>query len=277
MKNWLTPVLGIALVSAALTSCKKDDTKATITPSNSVTLASSSNAVVLMQPNAALNALTFNWTPINSFAWSNSDVTKAPTVTYQIQIAKTADGFGYPGTLDGGAGSSKAVSVRDLNIALLGLGVKPDIATPVFVRIAAVVGTDNHSFVSNVIPLTATAYKECLPPNSDTWALVGPAGNGWPSGSPTTETGITLKWDCDVKAYIARTPLNAGDFKFRQNQMWTVNLGSLTKPMVPGAAPTTLKANGEDMTVAVAGTYTVKLVVDGSGAAVTGGTLTITP
>ncbi|MDQ2771940.1 MAG: SusE domain-containing protein [Bacteroidota bacterium] len=281
MKKWLTPILAVAFAGAALTSCKKDETKVTLEPSNTSVLSASTTSVTLVQANGAQNVLTYNWTPTNSFAWSNSEGTAAPVVSYQLQFAKTADGFGYPGVIDAGVGTTKTITVQDLNSVLYGLGLAPAVPTPVYVRLATVIGNDvnpdRHTFVSNVVSLTATVYKECLPPNSDTWALVGPAGKGWPSGSAITEAGIQLIWDCDAKAYMARTALTAGDFKFRQNQAWSVNLGGLTKPLVPGAAPTPLKANGEDMTVAVAGTYTVKLVVDGSGATVTGGTLTITP
>jgi starch-binding outer membrane protein SusE/F len=271
MKNWLTPVAVVAFAFSALVSCKKDEVKVTATPSGTIALTSSGSSAVLLQANEAQNAFTFTWNPIKL---AISDGATSPAVTYQLQISKTADGFGYPGVIDAGNGTTKAVTVKTLNEALVNLGLPVKVSTPIFVRLAAVVGSDAHSFVSNAIPLTVTPYAVCLPPNTDTWGLVGPAGDGWPGA---TNTDRMLIWDCDAKAYILRTALNAGDFKFRKNTDWAVNLGALTKPLTPGTTPTTLKPNGEDMTITTPGTYTLKLTVVGSGAGVTAGTLTVTP
>ncbi|GAB3728530.1 hypothetical protein GCM10027594_10620 [Hymenobacter agri] len=263
MKNWLTPVAVAAFACSALVSCKKDEVKVTAAPSGSITLTSSGNSAVLLQANEAQNAFTFTWNPISV---ALSDGSKAPAVAYQIQVAKTADGFGYPGTIDAGSGTSKAVTVKSFNEALTFIGLTPKVSSQVYVRVAAVVGTDAHTFVSNAVPLTVTSYQVCLPPNSDTWALIGPAGVDW-------NTDVPLTWDCDAKAYVARMPLKADEFKFRQNGAWTVNLGG-TGNLTQGV-PLTL--GGSNIKITTAGTYTIKLVVAGSGAGVTGGTVTVTP
>ena len=270
MKIWLTPVVAGLFAVATLASCEKDEEKATITPSNSITLTASANTLVLSQANATQTAVSYTWTPINSFALSGTDANKLPAVSYRLQLARSATGFGYPSAIEAGTGSNKAVSVSDLNTALLGLGLAPGVAAPVFVRLVAVIGTDDQSFASNPVALTATPYKVCLPPNTDTWGLVGPAGDGWPGA---TATDRMLTWDCDAKAYILRTTLNAGPFKFRKDQQWTVNLGGPTGNFATGV---TLAPNGPDL-VATAGTYTIKLEVTGSGTAVTAGKVTITP
>lgn len=273
MKNWITQVVAGLFAVATLASCEKDEEKATITPSNAVTLSTSTNTVVLTQANQSRTGASFTWTPV-TFAVSNAAGTSAPTVSYRLQLAKTDTGFGSPTVIDAGTNTTLAVTAGSLNTALLNMGLAPDKAAPVYVRVAAVVGTDARSFVSNPVMLTVTPYKECLPPSSDSWGIVGPAGDGWPGA---TATDRALTWDCDAKAYILRTALKVGDFKLRMNKDWAVNLGSLTKPTVPGTAATPLKPGGEDMTVSVAGTYTVKLTVTGSGANVTAGTLTVTP
>ena len=270
MKNWLTPVLAGLFAVAALSSCKKDEEKATITPSNSVSLSATATTAVLTQANGAQNAVTYTWTPLSSFAWSGTDKTTAPAITYQLQVAKSADAFGSAAAIDAGTGTTKAVTAEVLNLILLNQGLTPGTPTMVYVRLAAIVGTDAHSFVSNALPITVTPYRVCLPPNADTWGLVGPAGDGWPGA---TATDRMLTWNCDQNAYILRTTLNAGPFKFRKNQDWGVNLGGVTGNFAQGIPLTT---NGPDMVI-TAGTYTVKLAVSGSGSAVTGGTLTITP
>ncbi|WP_426058933.1 SusE domain-containing protein [Hymenobacter sp. B1770] len=270
MKNWLTQVVAGLLAVSTLASCEKDEDKVTITPSNTITLSTSANTVVLTQANSARNAATFTWNPISSFTLSGTDRNTPPAASYRLQVAKSATGFGYPANIEAGAGNTKSVTVEELNSALLNLGLAPDVAAQVFVRVAAVVGTDAQAFVSNPVQMTVTPYKVCLPPNTDTWGLVGPAGDGWPGA---TDTDRVLNWDCDAKAYVLRTTLNAGAFKFRKDKKWDINLGGSGNPFA-GAIPLTL--NGSDM-VAIPGTYTIKLEVTGSGANVSAGRLTITP
>ncbi|WP_460546677.1 SusE domain-containing protein [Hymenobacter daeguensis] len=273
MKNLLTQAAAVAFAVLALASCKKDENQASVSPSAPLTLSTATNTVVLAQINDPQTALTYSWNAVQ-FSISGTEYTKAPAVTYQLQVAKSADGFGYPAIIDAATSTSKAVTVADLNNALNSIGFPTGAPTPAYVRVAAVVGTDNHTFVSAPVAITATAYPACLPPNTDTWALVGPAGNGWPSGTPATEDGIPLVWNCALQAYTARTQLSAGALKFRQNKKWDVNLGGPSSNLATGVA---LTRNGSDITLATAGTYTVKLVVAGTGAGVTGGTLTITP
>ena len=273
MKNLLTRALAVALSVSALASCNKDENKVTLAPSAPLTLTGSVNSVVLTQLNDPQTAVTYNWNAIQ-FALSGTESTKTPAVTYQLQVAKTADGFGYPGIIDAGTATSKAVTVAALNVALNAAGIAPNSPVPAYARVVAVVGTDNHTFASAPIMFTATTYPACIAPNTDTWALVGPAGNGWPSGTTASETGIPLVWNCALQAYTARTTLSAGPFKFRQNLKWDINLGGPAGNLATGV---TLSKNGADLNLATAGTYTVKLVVAGSGTAVTGGTVTVTP
>jgi hypothetical protein len=271
MKNWLTPMVAGFFAVATLASCEKDEEKVTLTPSNPITLNASTSTLVLNQSNSSQQAVNFTWTPVSSFALTGTENTKLAPVSYQLQLAKTANGFGYPTAIEAGTGSSKSVTVSDLNTAVLNMGATPGTAMPIYMRLAAVMGTDAQSFVSNPVMLTVTPYKVCLPPNADTWGLVGPAGDGWPGA---TATDRMLTWDCDAKAYVLRTSLNAGAFKFRKDKDWGTNLGGAGNPF---AGSIDLTPNGPDMMVATAGTYTIKLEVTGSGSAVTAGKLTITP
>ena len=269
MKNWLTQVAAAAFAVVALASCQKDEDKVTVTPSTTSALTASSTSVVLTQANSAQPALTYNWTPVSA-GLTGTGSAKAPAVSYQLQVAKSADGFGYPAAIDASTSTSKDVTVGELNTALTTLGLAPNVANQVYVRVVAVVGSDTHSFASNPVQLTATSYKLCLPPNTDTWGLVGPAGDGWPGA---TATDRMFTWDCGANAYVLRTTLNAGEFKFRKNQDWGINLGGTTGNYTQGVD---LVLNGPNL-VSVPGTYTIKLVVAGSGTGVTGATVTIAP
>jgi hypothetical protein len=273
MKNLLTQAVAAAFAVLALASCDKDEKQASVAPSAPLTLTTTTNSVVLAQINDPQTALTYTWNAVQ-FSLSGTEYTKAPTVTYQLQVAKTADGFGYPAIIDAASGTTKTVTVADLNTALNSIGFPTGTPTTAYVRVAAVVGADNHTFVSAPVALTATAYPACLPPNADTWALVGPAGAGWPSGTPATEAGLAMTWNCSLQAYTLRTQLSAGALKFRQDQKWDVNLGGPSTNLTTGVP---LTRGGADINITTAGTYTVKLVVAGSGTGVTGGTLTITP
>lgn len=275
MKNFLTQALAVAFALTALASCKKDENKVTVQPSAALTLTGSANSVVLAQINDPQTAVTYTWNPVQ-FSLNGTESTTTPAVSYQLQVAKTADGFGYlsPNIFDAGTSTTKSITVEDLNKALNSIGITTGSPVQAFMRVAAVIGDDNHTFVSAPVAFTVTAYPACLAPNTDNWALVGPAGNGWPSGTPVTEDGLAMKWNCALKAYTIRTALKAGPMKFRQNKAWTVNLGGPSTGLATGVS---LTPGGADINIPTAGTYTVQLAVTGSGAAVTGGMLTVTP
>ena len=236
--------------------------------------ASTMNAGALTKANADNTAVTYTWTPYTIKTSDDSKV--ASPVTYTLQFAKAGTNFASVKEVDGGAAaaSSLAIKTTKLNSLLLSLGLPFAQSGQVDVRLKTFVAGNMPVLYSSTMQLTATPYDECTAPSADTWGLVGPAGDGWPGA---TATDRTLKWDCKVNAYVLRTALNAGDFKFRKDKDWSVNLGALTKPLTPGTSPTTLKPNGEDMTITTPGTYTITLTTVGTGADVTAGTLTVTP
>ncbi len=265
----------MGLLTLSLAACKKDEVKVTSEFGAAPTVSSSTtNAGVLDKANAQNTAVTYTWTPYNITASGDSKLVSP--VTYTLEFAKAGTNFASVKEIDGGPSTSSSVAIKtaDLNKTLLALGLpfgQPGLAD---VRLKTFVAGNQPVLYSSTMKISATPYDECSPPNADTWGLVGPAGDGWPGA---TATDRELKWSCTENAYVLRSALNVGDFKFRKNLDWGVNLGALTKPLTPGTAPTTLKPNGEDMTITTAGTYTVKLTVTGSGTAVTAGTLTITP
>lgn len=265
----------VSLLALGLTGCKKDEIKVTSEFSAPPALmASTTDAGVLAKANAENTAVTYTWTPYTVKTSDDSKV--ASTVTYTLQFAKAGTNFASVKELDGGAvvASSLAIKTTKLNSLLLSLGLPYAQSSQVDVRLKTFAAGNMPILYSSTKQLTATPYDECSAPSADTWGLVGPAGDGWPGA---TDTDRALKWDCNANAYVLRTTLNAGDFKFRKDKAWSVNLGALTKPLTPGTAPTTLKPNGEDMTITTAGTYTITLTTVGTGADVTAGTLTITP
>lgn len=276
MYNWFSKsAFLIGVLSLSLAACKKDEVKIAAEFSAPPALtASTTNAGVLTKTNADNTVVTYNWTPYTIKA--SDDAKIASPVTYILQFAKAGTNFASVKEVDAGAAatSSLAIKTTKLNSLLLSLGLPFAQSGQVDVRLKTFVAGNLPTLYSSTMQLTATPYDECSAPNNDKWGLVGPAGDGWPGA---TATDRTLNWSCTENAYVLRTALNAGDFKFRKDKDWGVNLGALTKPLTPGAAPTPLKPNGEDMTITTAGTYTIKLTVVGSGTAVTAATLTVTP
>ncbi|WP_310397966.1 SusE domain-containing protein [Hymenobacter sp.] len=265
----------LAVMAIGFTACEKDEIRTTAQfGAEPVLTASTTNAGTLLRADAEKLAVTFSWNPYTLALSDNS----APVslVTYTLQFAKAGTNFAavQEVTAEGPAASSLALKTVDLNTVLLALDLPFGQSAQVDVRLKTFVANNIATLFSATSTLTAAPYDNCVAPSTDTWGLVGPAGDGWPGA---TATDRTMTYDCKARAYVLRTTLNAGDFKFRRNKDWAVNLGALTKPITPGAASTPLKLSGEDMTITTPGTYTIKLAVNVSAGAVTGGTLTVVP
>ena len=249
MQIWLSPLVGLCSLLFVFSACEKDETQATLTPSNAPTLATTTSNVVLNQANETQTAITYTWSKVNSFAWTNAEHPYNPAVTYSLEIDKQGNNFARPVLVPAGNGPTTALRVDTLNAALNGLGLTPGTPTPLEVRLKAVYAA-NAPLYSAVLPLTATSYRVCLPPNTDRWSIIGPAGVDW-------NTDVPLRYDCDTRTYKITRVFNAGEFKFRKNSDWGVNYGSDSPRNASGTGP--LNANGANIPVATTGTYTLTL------------------
>jgi hypothetical protein len=255
----------LALGALSFSACKKDEVRATLTPSNSPTLASTTSAVTL-------TVATYTWTPVTSLTLANADNPYKPTITYYLQIDKKGHNFGAPVSIPAGTGPTTTLTVGDLNSRLGLLGVTAGTATDFEVRLNASYAS-NSTTVSNVLPLKATTYDFCVQPaSSKAWAIIGPAGKGW---GATDDVAMT--YDCATQSYTYTGPLKADAFKFRYGGddavtgRWKADLGGVSStggPLTPG---------GSNLKIDVAGTYTIvlkpgPLAADGTA---TGGSYTI--
>jgi hypothetical protein len=245
MKTWITQkAAGIfALAVISLSACKKDEVQATLTPTNSLTLTSSTTNVVLTQANASNTAATFTFTPL-TFAWANVDKPYNPAVTYTLQAAKQGTNFAsVVSSIDLGAGPNKTLTVADLNTPLLSGGLPVGTATPLDIRLKAVYAA-NSPIYSATLPLTATVY--CAQPAANqAWSIIGAAAKGW-------STDVVMTYDCAQNAFTYTGPFLADEYKFRYGGDWKANLGDA------GTAGT-LKQEGGNLKIAKAGTYTITL------------------
>lgn len=265
MYNWLTKsALGAAVLSAVvLVACNKDEVQTTLTPSNAPTLQTSTNSVTLAQANAANTAITFTWTPISSFAWTNAANTYTPSVAYQFQIDKKGNNFATPTTIDATSSSPTSVSVADLNTALQNLKNPTGTAANYEVRLLANYAS-NAPLYSAAVPLTATTYTFCSQP-AKAWSIIGPAGVDW-------NTDVTLTYDCNSKTYTYTGPMTVNDYKFRYNKDWTANLGGAN------SAGGALTQDGPNLHISTAKNYTIVLTpgtIDATTGKASGGSFTI--
>jgi hypothetical protein len=165
MKTWITQTAAgmLALAAISLSACKKDEVQATLTPSTtSPALTASTSSVVLQSANGAQTAVTYTWTPV-TFAWGGTEsVSYSPTVTYSLQFDKKGNNFATPATVDGGAGPTKALTQAALNTTLISLGLNPEVAANVEVRLKATYANNIAPSYSPTVALTATPYSTIL-------------------------------------------------------------------------------------------------------------------
>ena len=80
-----------------------------------------------------------------------------------------------------------------------------------------------------------------------TWGIVGAATpGGWGGSTALTYNAVTKKWEGTM-------PLTAGEFKFRANDAWTINLGG------DPDGDDSMNYDGPNLSVAAGGTYAVVL------------------
>jgi hypothetical protein len=161
MKAWITQLASgiLALTAVTLTSCKKDEVRATVAPTNSATLAASTASLVLQSTDGAQNAITYTWTPI-AFNWTATDATKySPPVTYSLQFDKKGNNFATPVSVDAGGGPTKTLTVASLNSTMISLGFTPEAAANVEVRLKAAYANNISPLYSPTVALTATPYS----------------------------------------------------------------------------------------------------------------------
>ncbi len=160
MKNWLTQAIGFGTVALlGLTSCKKDEVQAVLTPTNAATLTASATSAVLKSVDGAQNVVTYTWSPI-AFGWSGTESTAySPAVVYSLQFDKKGNNFVSPVSVDAGNGPTKTFTVAGLNGTLISLGLAPEVAADVEVRLKATYASNAAPLYSPTLALNATPYS----------------------------------------------------------------------------------------------------------------------
>jgi hypothetical protein len=266
MKNWFLNLATGAAVLLAVGSCKKDESQAVL-GNNAVPQLTASATTATITPNNTSAAVTYTW--------KAADFNFPAAVTYTLQFATAGTDFANTTDYNVGNSLSKSFNQTELNDVYNAINCTlSSVPTPLDVRVKASVGDAAAAQFSKPTTITATPYLAVTLPN-DQWGLVGPAGDGWPGSPNPPITDRMMPYECKERAFVLRTKLNAGAFKFRRNQDWTINMGGTTGDFTKGIA---LTKNGSDLTITTPGTYTVKLVINRDAAGMpVDGKLTIVP
>ena len=212
MKNFIKYISLACASIFALSACNDDEDIIKLDPSTFVAPkveTPASSTIELLEENAANTAMTFNWSAANYG-------TNTPP-KYELQIDIKGDNFKNHQVLTSTSTLTADVTVKELNLAVIALGLEPFKEGEIEYRIVSTVGTpSSQQLISNVNTLKITAYPTDLSTN---WGVVGDFTN-W-GGKPDVQF-----WKTDVtNVFVAYTDLKGGEIKFRQDNKWELDYG----------------------------------------------------
>lgn len=186
--------------------------------------------------------------------WSNSDYKVNVSVKYNIEIDNDED-FSSSKTLASVEGSgatptrSMNVTVKQMNDAMLALGLPGFQESSVFIRVYSLVnGVNTDTLYSDVIERTATTYQSSECGNFCTMGIIGDATpGGW---DVDTDMRLADAAKVDKSTWTVTLYLIGGSkVKFRANDGWNDNWGG------PTFASGTGTPGGADIVVPTSGYY----------------------
>ncbi len=188
MKNLMSKLLLVAFIAALISSCKKDEIRAIITPGGAAALSASTTTLVLDSSNGGTKtAITFSWPAVNY------GVQIVPN--YTLQIDSVNGNFAKPVNVNLGTGLTKSYTMADFNALVISLGIPPTTTGKIRARVKTDVNQINGTATSipttysNVVDITVTPYStkpKPLYPVPDSLYIVGDAtAGGWNNPVPT--------------------------------------------------------------------------------------------
>lgn len=231
-------LFSLLLISGTIFSCTDDDyimLDGTAQPP-ALTITGETTQV-LLSDNSEVEALTFSWNEVNF------NVNVQP-VAYILEMALGGTNFATPTVLQNSTDTSFTMTVGQLNLRAINLGLLPEETGTLDIRVIARLGsTNSHDLVSETITLTVTPYTDEID-ISTTWGIVGDATpNGWDGPDiPFWQTGTE-------NVYVAYANLTDGEIKFREDNAWDNNYGG---------SGGTLEQDGSNIAV-TAGKYKVTI------------------
>ncbi len=232
------------MYSFLLVSCQKEDEKITLNEQTAIPVASlSTQTIILDKEKQNQDALTVTWEePKYNFDAANPE--------YSIMIDIKGNNFSKAkeialGTIDSVKTKkfTKTFNHAELNSIMTDLKLKVNVPADLDLKIVASLSPQYKSS-SQTLQLKATPYEGKLNLSSN-WGLVGSATtNGW--NGPDMKM---YKVPGETDLLVAYVTLKEGQFKFRTNNDWAVNLGG---------KPALLSAGGDNIDVKT-GNYKITL------------------
>jgi len=166
-----------------------------------------------VDPDATALTVTYSDPDFNSDLM-NTEV----TIDYDLEVAATGSDFASPTSLVSATDIYElSVTHGDLNQAALNMGLDPEVASSMDIRIKASIEADGGDFIrfSDGVTITVTPYSTALPPVL--WVVGGGVeGTGWGWSNPVSFplSGVVYS------ANINLTTATDGAFRFFLQQDW---------------------------------------------------------
>ncbi|MEY3874658.1 MAG: hypothetical protein RL363_1379 [Bacteroidota bacterium] len=235
MKTLFNKFLFVATLSSMLWACKKEGQLVTLGTGTPAVITTSATSVVLTKPNLANVAVTVSVAP--------ADFGFDAAVTNTLQIAKTGTSFASPKEVIMSTGAtSKSFTHLEMNNLLLSMGLAPEVAGSIDIRLKSTISTSVNPIYSNVKAVTATPF-----------ALIGilymaGAHNGWTFANDSV---VSPEGD-GIYSAIIQFKQSKSMFKLSKTKEWSNVYGSSSEDVIsallvgPGDIPKAIV--GPDLT-----------------------------
>ncbi|MEX2234040.1 MAG: SusE domain-containing protein [Cyclobacteriaceae bacterium] len=251
----LRNILAFVMLALAFLSCE-DDTEKAILKSNVA-------PNQLQSPSSTSYVLTLDGkdNTLETFEWTAPDFGFPASVSYELQIDRASNNFSDPVEVFSTNSKTADVKVGAFNDFLLGLGLSPEEAADIDIRVVSTISDKVSPVISNKQTITVTPYATSFPPIYGMGA--GLKGWGpWPDNAVEWQSSEFKKYE--TIAYFT----NGQAFRFFAQLDWGPT--SYNYPFFSSVDPVFENANDGDSNLKVAGaTGWYRVNVDLAGKTVT--------
>ncbi|MBC9798408.1 SusE domain-containing protein [Sinomicrobium weinanense] len=209
-------ITALAFSAGLFWACSGDDDGPVITASDKpvITAPTSGSSYILMEENADQQA--------DRFVWNKANFNVPTQINYSLQADFPGNDFQSPAILGETTATQLAVSVEHLNNTATTLGLTPDEATAIEVRVVASVSDDFDKLISEAINISIVPYSTEAPGPSYLWVpgsyqAAGGYGSDWsPAEAPQLKSSATSASEFEGYVYFA----GDAEYKFTAAPEW---------------------------------------------------------
>ncbi len=244
MKKIFNPLFLIGTI-ALLCACKKDVQMTMLKAGIPPTLTASKASVVLTSSTAADTAEVFSWQP--------SDYGFKAAVKYTLQIAKGGTNFASPKEISMGASRQFKYTGEELNQLALILGLAPNSAGQLDVRVKSSISDSIPAIFSNRVTISVTPYQVII--NYPSLWVPGDY-QGW---DPGTAPKISSRAANGIYEGYVNIPGGTLQFKYTSHPDWNHTIyGWASSTTTGNNVSGTFNTTGGNLFVPSAGYYLLK-------------------